>query len=365
MPRFLRKITSCIDRQNETTNMKSLIKSNHRELFKLSRFELIPDEIIMEIFQYIPLMDLFNGFFNLNFRLNYLLHHMRFGIYINQNEDSNKHLLNILDYFSKQIFYIHVDHYPLLNLKKFSNLRSLIIYLPTKSQLLSINSHIMPYLSRLWLGMINRNDQKIILNIIFGNEQFFKLSFCNLFEINLINNIYPLKSCQNIRKLFISHCTGKDFVILISLLPNLYQLEICFTDVLSTKIHNLTNYYHQKLRILKIEFLEKFSQLNMLNYLLSFVPYVQRCTLLLVNLVKIRDYAHLQKILLENFFGLREFICFIDYDCQLSSNRMIPKFDRLKIQLPFFETIRIIPCAIHHEKCVRKTWMSKTLITMY
>ncbi|CAF1079205.1 unnamed protein product [Rotaria sordida] len=362
MPHFLSKLTSCIHRQYPTKNVKSIIQLPTKEFFKLSRFELMPDELIIEIFQYIPLIDLFNGFVNLNFRLNFILRYVRLGVFLHQNEYTNKSLLNALYYFSKQILYIHVDYYPLLNLKYFSNLHSLTIYLPTRNQLLSINSHLMPNLSRLWIGIINRKDQKILFNILFEDEQFFKLNFCNLFEINLYNNIYPFKSCKNIRTLLITNCTTKDFVILLSLLPNLYQLEICITDVLSTSSHNLTNYYHEKLRILKIEFSQKVSQLNILNCLISFVPYVQRCTLLLANLFKIRDYAHLQNILIGNLVELREFVCSIDYYCQLSSNEMIPKFDRLRIKLPFFQTMRVIPCIKHHEKCARRTWMNKTLM---
>ncbi|CAF1163755.1 unnamed protein product [Rotaria sp. Silwood1] len=363
MPHFFSKLTSCIHRRNPPrNNMKPMIQLPRKNFFKLSRFELMPDELIIEIFQYIFLMDLFNGFVNLNFRLNFLLRYVHLGVYLHQNEDINKSLLNALYYFSKQIIYIHINYNPLLDLKYFSNLRSLTIYLPTKNQLLSINSHLMPNLSRLWLGIINQKDQKIIFNILFGYEQFSKLYFCNLFDINLYDNMYPLKTCKNIRTLLITNCTTKDFVILLSLLPNLYQLEIRISDVLSTSSHNLTNYYHEKLRILKIEFSQKVSQLNIVNFLVSFVPYVQRCTLLLDNLLKIRDYAHLQNILIGNFVELREFICSIDYYCQLSSNQMIPKFDRLRSKLPFFQTMRIIPCIKHHEKCARRTWMNKTLI---
>lgn len=361
MPNFLRKLTSCTRRQRSKKDMKSIIQFENNLFFKLSRFELMSDEIIMKIFEYIPLIDLFNAFVNLNFRLNFLLRHIRLGIFIHQNDDKNKLLLDALYYFSKQIIFIHIDHYPLLNLKCFPNLRSLIVYLPTKIQLLSINSHSMPHLSRLWLGIINKNDQKIIFNILFGNEQFFKLTFCNLFEINFIDNLYPFKLFKNLRILSITTCSMKDFIILLSLLPNLYQLEIGISNVLPTSSNNFINYYHENLRILKIEFFEKVSQLDILHSLVSFVPCIQRCTLCLVNLIKIRDYAYLQNILIENLAELREFICSIDYYCQFSSNRMIPIFDQLRIKLPFFQTMRVIPCTIHHEKCVRKTWMNKVL----
>jgi len=325
------------------------------------------DEILIEIFEYIPLIDLFNGFVNLNFRLNILLRDVRLGICLDQNnENCTKYFLNILYYFCKQIIYIHIDHYPLLNLKKFSNLRSLIIYLPTKIQLLSINNRFLSNLSRLWIGIINKNDQIILWKNLFGNKQFKKLYFCNFFQINFNEqNFNSYQICLNIKKLFITNISTKDFLFILLLLPNLYQLEICISDVLLKSEENLTNFSHQNLRILKIEFLEKIPKLNHLNNLISFVPYIQQCTLILIHLIKIKDYAILQNILINKLLQLKQFICSIDYYCQFQSNQMIKKFHRLKIKLPFFQTMKIIPCTIHQDKCLRKTWMSKTLIPIY
>jgi len=165
MVNFLRKLISCIHQGDISKNVKPVIYCESKQFFKLSRFELMTDEILLEIFEYIPLIDLYNGFVNLNFRLNILLRDVHLGISLDQNEYPNKSLLNSISYFSKQIHYIHIDHYPLLNLRKFSNLRSLIIYLPTKNQLLSINSELMPNLRRLSIGIINNRMEKIIVTI--------------------------------------------------------------------------------------------------------------------------------------------------------------------------------------------------------
>jgi hypothetical protein len=362
MPHILRKLTSCIQRHHISKEIKPVIVSLSNHYLKFSRFELMPDEILIEIFEYLPLIDLYNAFVNLNFRLNILLRDVRIGINLHQNEEITN---EILYYFSKQIFYIHIDHYPLLNLKYFKNLRSLIIYLPTKNQLLSINNELMPYLNRLWIGIINPKDENILWNNLFGNKQFLKLNSCYLFQINLNENLYLYKTCFNIRILSITNIKTKDFLLILSLLPNLYQLQICISDVFLTSENHLTNIYHRNLRILKIEFLENLSQLNHLNLIISFVPYIQQCHLILVNLIKIKDYVFLQNIISQKLLKLKQFICSIDYFCQLSSNQMIQKFQKLKIKLPFFQTIKIIPCDIHQDKCLRKIWMNKTIIPIY
>ncbi|CAF1414793.1 unnamed protein product [Adineta ricciae] len=363
MPHLLSKLTSCVHRKTHHSKYiyPNLIDKN-RKYFLLSRFELFPDEILLEIFQYIPLIDLFNTFTNLNYRFNFLLRSLQLGVDIHQNDSNNPNLLSALHFFAKQIQYIHVDRYPSLNLNIFPNLHSLIIYLPTTRQLLSINSIQMPKLRRLWLGILIEKDQKYLCQSLFGENQFTKLDFCNLFQINFNVTLNCFQNLATLRRLILTNCQIKDFIILLSFLPNLIQLNICICDVSTIYSHNLTNFSHENLRILKIEFVEKLSQLHILNCLISFVPYVQQFTLILTNLIQIQDYIYLKTILLEKFLQLKKFICSIDYYCQLTSNEMNNKFQKLRNQIPFYQTMIVIPCSIHQDQCVRKIWMNKTFI---
>ncbi|CAF1395101.1 unnamed protein product [Adineta ricciae] len=363
MPHLLRKLTSCVHRKtHHSKDFNSNVLDRRQYFFLLSRLELLPDEVLIEIFQYIPLIDLFNAFTNLNYRFNFLLRSLQLGVDIHQNESNNQHLLQALTFFAKQIQYIHIDRHPFLNLNIFPNLRSLIIYLPTTKQVLSINSNQMPKLRRLWIGILAEKDQKQLCTSLFGENQFTKLDFCNLFEINFNATLNCCQSLSTLRRLILTNCQTKDFIILLSFLPNLTELNICICDVSTTYSHNLTNFSHENLRILKIEFVEKLSQLHILNCLISFVPYVQQFTLFLANLIQIQDYIYLKNILLENFLQLRKLICSIDYYCQLTSNEMNNTFQKLRKKIPFYQTISVIPCSIHQDQCVRKIWMNKTFI---
>lgn len=363
MVKFLRKLTSCIHRNNISKNIKPLINcSSFKHFSKLSRFELMSDEILIEIFEYIPLIDLFNTFVNLNYRLNYLLRYIHHGIILNEYENIDKYYLNILNYFSKQIYYIHIDYNPLINLKSFSNLHSLIIYLPTKSQLLSINNEIMPNIKYLSIGIINKINENILWTNLFGIKQFIKLNYCNLFQINLNENISLYKTNLNIKKLFITNILTKHFFLLLLLLPNLYQLQISISDVLLTFDKNLIKFSHQNLRILKIEFFENIPKLNKLNKLISFVPNLEECHFIFVNLIKIKHFIILQNIISNKLLKLKLFICSIHYFCHLSSNQMIPKFIRFKTKFSFYQNIQIVPCSIHQEKkCLRKISIKKLI----
>ena len=354
MPRIFHRLTSCIHRSKPP---KLFPINPSIELFKLSRFELMCDEILIEIFEYFSIKDLYNSFVHLNFRLNLLLRDVHLGINFNDNDQFD---IKSVNYFRKEIVYLHIDSNPMINLNCFNNLRSLSIYLPTRNQLLAINNRIMPKLTRLWIGIIQSNDQKILYENFFGENCLGKLRFCYLFQMNFDQDFLSFSISSNIRRLIISNIQTKDILSILSFFPSLYQLSIGINDQNEFSTNNLTKNLHRNLRILKIEFLENISSLNDLKILLSFVPYVEQCTLLFVNLIQRKDYLFLQNIILENFIQLKQFICSIDYQCHFSSNHMIRKFQRFILKFPFFHTMRIIPCIIHQDKCLRKTFMNKT-----
>lgn len=354
MPRIFRRLTSCIHRSKPP---KSFPVNSPKEFFKLSRFELMCDEILIEIFEYLSIKDLYHSFVHLNFRLNLLLRDVRLGIDFNFNDQFDQ---KSIDYFRKEIVYLHIDSNPMIDLNCFINLRSLSIYLPTRNQLLAINCRIMPKLTRLWIGIIQLNDQRILHENFFGQNSLRKLRFCYLFQMNFNEDFLSFSISSNIRRLVISNIQTKDILSILSYLPCLYQLSIGINDQNQVLTNDLTKNLHRNLRILKIEFLENISQLNHLKILLSFVPYVEQCTLLFVNLIQRKDYLFLQNIILENSIQLKQLICSIDYQCHFSSNQMIRKFQKFIQKFPFFQTMRIIPCIIHQEKCLRKTFMNKT-----
>lgn len=349
MPRIFRRLTSCIHRNSS------------KELFKLSRFELMYDEILIEIFEYLSVSDLYKSFVNLNFRLNLLLRDVRLGITLTGNEQLN---LKSIEYFRRQIVYLHLDSNPLMNFNGLINLRSLTIYLPTRNQLLTINDRSMPKLTRLRIGIVQSSDEQILHRNLFQENSFPKLRFCFLFQLNFNENFSAFPSSSNLRRLVISQIQTKDILLLLSFLPNLYQLSIGINDQEQCSTNLLMKHHHHNLRILKIEFLENIFQLNHLKILLSFVPYVEQCTLLFVNLIQRKDFRFLQNLILQNLIELKQLICSIDYQCQYSSNRMIRKFQRLIEKCPFFRTMTIIPCFIHQDKCLRKTFLNKTFYSI-
>jgi len=365
MTKLAIKLFKCIHQRKKIKHRKSQFNFQSNEYFKLSRFELLPDEILIEIFEYLPLTDLYSAFVNLNFRLNFLLRQSQIGFYLYQNESVNGNLLRSLFYFQKQLRFLHIDHNPLINLQIFSNLKSLTIYLPTKDQLLQINNRILPNLNRLSLGMIHRNDRNLILKSLFGENKLLKLKYCYFYEIDFNETIHSYEYSYNITNLSIKHVEMKDFLCLLSLLPNVCQFDVSITDLCLKSFQNLTKFSHRNLRILKMEFVDKLSGLNHLSDLISFVPFVEQLTLVLINLVQLKDYLILENIFLNHCLQLKQFICSIDYDCQLSSNQLIHKFNQFKTRDHSYQTIQIIPCQIHDDQCLRKIFLNKILTPIY
>ena len=363
MPRSWRKLINCFYQRHHTQRDTSIVSCARTQNFQLSAFELLPDEILLDIFQYITVIDLFNGFVNLNSRLNCTLHDVRIAVHIRSTEDRNKNLEMALRYFASQIIYIYVYRYPSLDLRHFPHLRSLIIHLPTADQLASICAPFMSRLTRLRLGTIKQHYQPLVFASLFSKRQFTMLRFCNFFELDSDNIFASSKPCLTIRTLMITHCKVNDFIKLLPLLPNLHRFQVFISTVLPSTFNNPIAYHHEKLVDLDIHLPRSISQLALIDHFLSFVPNVQRCTVHLYNLETFAEYTYLQYILTYRLNRLRHLNCLIYYSCSKANNSLMETdFDRLRVSLPFFESMHVIECTSHfYDGCVDYISMNKDL----
>jgi hypothetical protein len=105
------------------------------------KLEDLPNELLIEIFEYIDIRDLFNGFWNLNKRINDLLRMLRNLSYNLERLD-----LALISLFSKQITRLIVNTWQYADLYQFPYLHSLILYQATINQLQQIRVEFMPHL---------------------------------------------------------------------------------------------------------------------------------------------------------------------------------------------------------------------------
>ncbi|CAF3166970.1 unnamed protein product, partial [Rotaria sp. Silwood2] len=90
---------------------------------ELSRLEQLPNELLIDLFQYFDARDLFQSFYNLNFRLNTLIksfHHLHLifhiEIFLDNQIDDN-------DYFPFYVYTLIVGRAININLNQFLNIR--------------------------------------------------------------------------------------------------------------------------------------------------------------------------------------------------------------------------------------------------
>ena len=114
----------------------------------ITRFEDLPNEILINIFEYLssPIV-VYRSFKKLNHRFELLLHSTRLNLDIFTEDQQT---LTLINYFSSSCNRLRINNIcPSISLEKFPQLRSLTIIEPTNAQINSIQSRTLPMLEYL------------------------------------------------------------------------------------------------------------------------------------------------------------------------------------------------------------------------
>jgi len=112
-----------------------------------SRLELLPNEILLLIFQYFNAEDLFQVFYNLNYRFNQLIqsfHELHLVFHMKKSDYND----NIFSYY---VYTLLIDQNIDVNLKNFPNIHHLKLNSISKNILSQLNSSTLPHLEHLSL----------------------------------------------------------------------------------------------------------------------------------------------------------------------------------------------------------------------
>ena len=139
-------------------------------------FELLPNEILLHIFQYFDVRDLYQSFYGLNSRLNAILKSKQnlSVMFSSPDEMDNPYL----DLFTKHINKLIVDHSSYINIQLFSSLHSLILNSPSEEQLEQIYNCKFPYLVHLEFGVMNNELGRRSLYKFLRCKQFPSIQTC-------------------------------------------------------------------------------------------------------------------------------------------------------------------------------------------
>jgi len=244
------------------------------------QFEHLPNEILLEIFDYIRLNDLIRAFYNLNNRFNSILFssniHLRI-LYPNDIEENNINEKILTDFIINQRFIsrLQLTHNKAIPDQKFINLshiRSLILDTPTLTLIEQITPEKLPRLEYLRIGYISAKISLTKLHHDIFSNAFPLLRKCSLNNIT-DNNLWT--GSPSIRSLGIWSDNPRIVVerILFGLI-NLIFLHVFLTwqeksAILDKKIIQ----QHSNLKYLKL-YLNGLWTLDKLDSLLAYTPTV-------------------------------------------------------------------------------------------
>ncbi|CAF1429201.1 unnamed protein product [Adineta steineri] len=120
-----------------------------------TKFEELPNEILIDLFQYFDARNLFQIFYNLNYRLNTLIQYFRHLNLIFYMESFIDNQISSNYLFPFYIRTLIVGRAININLDRFSNIHYLKLECPLKRVLAQLNSNELPYLQQLTISHID------------------------------------------------------------------------------------------------------------------------------------------------------------------------------------------------------------------
>jgi hypothetical protein len=141
-----------------------------------SIFEFFPDEIIIDIFEYFDIRDLYQSFYGLNSRLNSILRSRKnLSLTFSSPDEIDD---PFIDLFIKYIIKLIIDHSSYMNFQPFFSLHSLILNSPSDDQLEQIYLCKFPYLIHLEFGIMSNRLSHRALNEFLHCKQYPSLQTC-------------------------------------------------------------------------------------------------------------------------------------------------------------------------------------------
>ncbi|CAF1347234.1 unnamed protein product [Adineta steineri] len=193
------------------------------------RLELLPNELFIEIFEYMDSDDLRN-FKGLNKRIDLIIEGLKINVNTHRMETVNTIFLSAFD--SSQIIRLEMrNRWSSMNLTSMMELRSLTLDCGclTREQVDQMTTLTLPYLERLSFYNATPDLQKLLLDTILRGVHFPSLKICQL-KLKYTHNLrfdatYPLPNIT-VRSLTINNkWSWHEFEFLLYRLPHLRRLE--------------------------------------------------------------------------------------------------------------------------------------------
>ncbi|CAF0837273.1 unnamed protein product [Adineta steineri] len=232
--------------------------------------EYFPNEILIEIFKYFDIQELFQAFYNLNSRFNILLHSLNnLSLTLTKtNYNINKIPIDCISILIINEIQIELD--------QFTHIRCLILTIPFYRQIHQLSTHTFPYLEHLSINFLTQSFPYNIFNIynkIFSNE-FPCLQSSYLQQAEVIHRFETWTHTLSLRKLKVGKINIFTYKAILSSCSNLYYRK--FIKNISKGIL-LPDKTHVNLKKMIIELpLWNSYTLSEMNNFLSYVPNLEQ-----------------------------------------------------------------------------------------
>ena len=232
----------------------------------MNQLEDLPNETLMEIFEYLDARDLFRAFHNLNSRFNLLLQSLNELCLILSSSDRDQISNNAI--FLPYIHTLIIKYRTDIIFNYYRNIRRLILFwIPYK-----LETGIFPNLEYLFISLGNYRSAFPINRLhetIFSNG-FPSLKYCFLPKISTIHKTERWTKLSSLRILKVGHIGLFTYIAILSTCTNLNFLHFFEEKVLQTPTVLSQYVKHENLKRLVIE--DKYIGTGVLNEYLSCVP---------------------------------------------------------------------------------------------
>ncbi|CAF2092994.1 unnamed protein product [Rotaria magnacalcarata] len=307
--------------------------------YRISQLEIFPDELFLHLFSYIPPIDIYYAWHDLNCRISAIIRSIRISFDLIENSNEN---IRALDYFSKQIVFLRSSvSNETLDFRNFPNLCSLIIDTKlTKEQLDSIQSSYLPHLKRLSFSKWSK-DEEILNEIIFNrhssNEQ--NTPWLKVYHLPRLPSYFytNISQLSHIQTMIFDRVTPYDINLILHLQPTLCRLKVTVIrwmseDILLTLSLNNKNFQHQSLIHLHAT-MNTCNKLDDLYLLLSYLPFLRSLYIACDNLT-ITDFEQLACAIMTHMPRLNSF------NCSFKQTRIEP-IEKLHRMSPLFRHMKL------------------------
>ncbi|CAF1391506.1 unnamed protein product [Rotaria sordida] len=308
------------------------------------QLESLPNEIFIEIFDYLSLHDLYQAFKGLNQRINNILQSLNNrAIRIWSTNEKTEIDMNI--FFSSTIISLDIKNEYDINLKQYPKINSLTYTYATENQLQHFIQSTFCHKHLKYLN-VTSDDLSLLVKYIFSHE-FLSLNQC------ILRNIDSLPKCpwrMNPSSDSISVCSDENFLLsILKSCPNLKCLSLFIFEYSNTSLSSVI--YHSHLKYLTIEMTQPGWTTQAIQILFSSIQTPQLISFRIVSyqasLIPF-DFIQLINIFNERLPNLKRFECDILLSrgvdtTDLKSIRELHSFlfNHLKFEIQFNGMLRI------------------------